>query len=478
MRLKRTRLPAAVPPCPSLSRARRAAGCYPTSYFSLCSRSPVSGSAFRFAYSTAAEPTSTTDATNVIRTEENSDTTAAAASSSSSMFATSQRATRQSRLDTLKNALDNGAAELELDFFLRSSGGEEQEGTEDEHLSSSSCSTTSSAAANKPSNPNKAAQRERSDYELEAIKKAARSLRKNRERLPAWIKAPAPTGEKYHELRRSLEGLNLNTVCQEARCPNIGECWSGGTATIMLLGDTCTRGCRFCAVKTSRTPPPPDPKEPAHVAEAIAKWGLKYVVLTSVDRDDLADGGSRHFADTVRNLKRRQPGLLVECLVPDFAGDMEAVKEVATSGLDVFAHNVETVEGLQEWVRDRRANYRQSLDVLQAAKKFQPEVVTKSSIMLGLGEKDDEVRQAMRDLRDVGVEILTFGQYLRPSKRHIEVAAYITPEQFAQWKKVGEEEMGFAYVASGAMVRSSYRAAEFFTESLVQQRKNAAGSSS
>ncbi|KAG8226023.1 hypothetical protein J437_LFUL004144, partial [Ladona fulva] len=220
-------------------------------------------------------------------------------------------------------------------------------------------------------------------------------------RLPPWLKTKIPTGPNYSRLKEDLRKLNLHTVCEEARCPNIGECWGGGehgtaTATIMLLGDTCTRGCRFCSVKTARNPPPPDPNEPVNTAEAIASWGLDYVVLTSVDRDDLPDGGAEHIASTVREIKKRNSSLMVECLVPDFRGDLEAVRCVASSGLDVYAHNIETVEALTPFVRDRRARYRQSLAVLEEAKRFKPDLVTKSSIMLGLGETDEQILQTMK----------------------------------------------------------------------------------
>lgn len=230
-----------------------------------------------------------------------------------------------------------------------------------------------------------------------------------------------PIGENYHRIKESLRSLNLHTVCEEARCPNIGECWGGSeggtaTATIMLLGDTCTRGCRFCSVKTSRNPPPPDPMEPENTGRAIAAWGLDYVVLTSVDRDDLSDQGSAHFARTVEVIKSLSPQMMVECLTPDFRGDLAAVAAVATSGLDVYAHNIETVEAFQKFVRDRRANYQQSLSVLRHAKKVRrdmgSDVITKTSLMLGFGETDQQIIQTMEDLREAGVDCLTLGQYM------------------------------------------------------------------
>ncbi|KAL3136502.1 Lipoyl synthase, chloroplastic [Trebouxia sp. C0009 RCD-2024] len=286
---------------------------------------------------------------------------------------------------------------------------------------------------------------------------------------PAWLRQRAPQGERYEYLEQGLRKLKLATVCEEAKCPNMGECWNGktGTATIMLLGDTCTRGCRFCAVNTAQLPPPPDEMEPENTAHAIAEWGVGYIVLTSVDRDDIPDGGSEHFARTVRTLKQLKPEILVECLTPDFRGDMEAVRNLAQSGLDVFAHNIETVAGLQKRVRDPRAGYFQSLDVLKAAKACG--VYTKSSIMLGLGESHDEIIDTMHDLRDAGVDILTFGQYLQPTPLHLPVKEHVTPEQFEQWRRFGEDVVGFRYVASGPLVRSSYKAGEFFIEAMIEK---------
>ncbi|KAL6566279.1 Lipoyl synthase, chloroplastic [Orobanche gracilis] len=295
---------------------------------------------------------------------------------------------------------------------------------------------------------------------------------------PDWLRQKAPQGEKYEEVKESLSRLKLNTVCEEARCPNIGECWNGGgdgiaTATIMLLGDTCTRGCRFCAVKTSRNPAPPDPMEPYNTAEAIASWGVDYIVLTSVDRDDLPDGGSGHFAETVKAMKRLKPDIMVECLTSDFRGDLEAVSILVHSGLDVFAHNIETVQRLQRIVRDPRAGtrYEQSLSVLKHAKLSKEGMITKSSIMLGLGETDDELKEAMADLRAIGVDILTLGQYLQPTPLHLTVKEYVSPDKFAFWKDYGES-IGFRYVASGPLVRSSYRAGELFVKTMVKKERS------
>lgn len=238
------------------------------------------------------------------------------------------------------------------------------------------------------------------------------------------------------------------------------------TATIMLMGDTCTRGCRFCSVKTSRAPPPLDPHEPEHTAEAISRWGLGYIVLTSVDRDDLVDGGAHHFAETIRKIKQKAPNILVEALTGDFAGSLDLVSVVAKSGLDVYAHNVETVEALTPYVRDRRATFRQSLKVLQHAKK-EGVRITKTSIMLGVGEDEDQVMDALQELRKIDVDVVTFGQYMRPTKRHMKVDRYVEPAEFDRWKRVAED-MGFLYVASGPLVRSSYKAGEYFIENVLK----------
>ena len=302
-------------------------------------------------------------------------------------------------------------------------------------------------------------------------------------RKPDWLKhKKLPGGDRFVALRKKLRTLNLATVCEEARCPNLGECWGGNegedtpaTATIMLLGDTCTRACRFCAVKTSNTPPPPDPEEPAKVANAIAEWGIGYVVFTTVDRDDLEDQGASHIAETVGKLKALSGGSIkVEALVGDFNGKMEDVATVALSGLDVFAHNVETVEALQGVVRDRRANWKQSLAVLteakRVAKRENKDLITKTSLMLGLGETKEQVVAALRVLRAHEVDVVTLGQYMRPTKRHMPVAEYVTPEAFEAYKQVAES-MGFLYVAAGPMVRSSYRAGEYFMENHIREKE-------
>ncbi|RHZ53189.1 hypothetical protein Glove_449g9 [Diversispora epigaea] len=299
--------------------------------------------------------------------------------------------------------------------------------------------------------------------------------RKPYQRLPEWLKTKVPTGANYARIKSDLRGLNLHTVCEEARCPNIGDCWGGGehktaTATIMLMGDECTRGCRFCSVKTSKTPKPLDMNEPENVSQAISKWGLDYVVLTSVDRDDIPDGGSEHFAKTIRLLKAKAPNILVECLTGDFQGDLECVARVAYSGLDVYAHNIETVEALTPYVRDRRATFRQSLKVLEHVKKIKPSLITKTSIMLGVGETEEEIMEALKELRNVNVDCVTIGQYMRPTKRHMKVHEYITPEKFNYWSEVGNR-LGFLYIASGPLVRSSYKAGEFFIGNILKKRQ-------
>ncbi|KAI9502366.1 hypothetical protein GGI25_004759 [Coemansia spiralis] len=297
-------------------------------------------------------------------------------------------------------------------------------------------------------------------------------------RLPRWLKTDIPTGGSVARIRKTLRDLKLHTVCEEARCPNMGECWGGGkhgtaTATIMIMGDTCTRGCRFCSVKTSKTPAALDPHEPENVARALAAWGLDYIVLTSVDRDDLPDFGSAHFAKTVQSIRAMAPQMMIECLTPDFLGRAALIEPVAHSGLDVYAHNIETVEALQRMVRDHRANYAQSMFVLEHVKATKPTVLTKSSIMLGVGETDAEVLQTMRDLRTAGVDIVTLGQYMRPTKRHMKVHEYVAPEKFKHWEAVGNE-LGFLYTASGPLVRSSYKAGEFFIKEILQKRSAAA----
>jgi lipoic acid synthetase len=289
------------------------------------------------------------------------------------------------------------------------------------------------------------------------------------ERKPGWLRVPVPGGERYLQVKETLQALRLHTVCEEAHCPNVGECWGGGTATVMLMGDTCTRACRFCHVKTAARPPPLDPDEPRHLADAVRRLGLDYIVVTSVDRDDLSDGGAAHFADAIHHL-RAIPGLLVEVLTPDFRGDAEAVRTVGRAGPHVFANNLETVRRLTPAVRDARAGYDQTLEVLARMRREFPGIVTKSSIMVGLGEGEGELLAAMQDLRSAGVEILTLGQYLRPSARHLPVAEWVSPERFRAWRAAGER-LGFRYVAAGPLVRSSYRAAELFLRGEIAGRR-------
>ena len=276
-------------------------------------------------------------------------------------------------------------------------------------------------------------------------------------RKPPWLRVKIPSGAKYQNVLKTVEDHKLATVCQESHCPNIGECWSHGTATIMLMGSVCTRACRFCAVDTGNPNGWLDANEPDHAANSVRLMDLKYVVLTSVDRDDLNDGGASHYAACIKAIKAMNPNTAVEALTPDFSGDADAVQTVVSSGLEVFAQNVETVERLTHVVRDPRAGYQQTLDVLKLAKDLNPNVLTKTSLMLGLGETDEEIEQCMHDLRAYDVDILTLGQYLRPTKNHLPIHRWVTPEQFESYRQLGLE-LGFIEVASGPLVRSSYRA--------------------
>lgn len=280
-------------------------------------------------------------------------------------------------------------------------------------------------------------------------------------RKPPWLKVQLPGGEAYEHVKANVKRLDLHTVCQEAMCPNLGECWGAGTATIMILGDVCTRGCRFCNVKTGSPKGEVDWLEPKRVAEAVAEMGWKYLVLTAVDRDDLADGGAAIFAATVRQIHKRSPEAKVECLTGDFAGDLGALDIVLDAQPEVLAHNLETVERLQASVRDRRASYRQSLAVLEHAKRSGRVRYTKTSLMLGLGESDAEIVLAMDDARAAGVDILTMGQYLQPTKRHLKVVEFVTPEKFARLRELGVEK-GFHQVVSSPLSRSSYHAEQAF----------------
>jgi len=290
------------------------------------------------------------------------------------------------------------------------------------------------------------------------------------ERKPDWLKVRLPSGPTYTGLKALLRRFDLHTVCEEAACPNMGECWGGGTATVMLLGEVCTRGCRFCHVTSGNPRGVVDPEEPEKVGEAIAGLGLRYVVLTSVDRDDLPDGGADHFARTVEVIKEKSPDMLVEVLIPDFLGDEEALERILRARPDVVGHNVETVERLTPVVRDRRCSYALSLGVLALLKERSPSTCTKSSIMLGLGETGEEIETTLRDLRSVGCDVVTLGQYLRPGPKHLPVSAYVHPEAFKTWRRRAEE-IGFLYAAAGPLVRSSYRAGEFFQEARLRKER-------
>lgn len=284
---------------------------------------------------------------------------------------------------------------------------------------------------------------------------------------PSWLKTKIPTGQTYFEIKRDLRQRKLATVCEEAKCPNIGECWNTRTATFMICGDTCTRACRFCHVKTGDPKGWLNPHEPQQVAESVKSMGLKYVVITMVDRDDLADGGSSHVAQVVRAIKELNPGIIVELLAGDFQGNPTSIQTILSAGIDVYAHNIETVRRLTPRVRDARAKYDQSLHTLQLAKELSKEVpiLTKSALMLGLGETEEELIQSMIDLRQKGVELLTIGQYMRPTKKHLAVKAWVTPETFKKLE-IKAHELGFLGVASSPLVRSSYMAYKFFIEAI------------
>ncbi len=291
----------------------------------------------------------------------------------------------------------------------------------------------------------------------DGIKKGAAAAAFTPAAKPRWLRAPLATGARYESLRQSVREHRLSTVCEEAHCPNIGECWNAGTATLLLMGSVCTRACRFCAVDTGNPRGWLDAEEPANAARTVALMNLGYVVLTSVDRDDLPDGGAAHFAACVRAIKKQNPRTAVEALTPDFQGVRADVETVVESGIEVFAQNVETVERLTHPVRDPRAGYRQTLDVLAHAKRHRPAVLTKTSLMLGLGESNDEVLATMDDLRAIGCDLLTLGQYLRPTANHLPVERFVTPGEFLALREAALER-GFIECVSGPMVRSSYRA--------------------
>ena len=291
----------------------------------------------------------------------------------------------------------------------------------------------------------------------DGIKAAAAAAPLTVGRKPPWLRAPLPAGARFEAVRHVVREQRLATVCEEAKCPNIGECWNAGTATIMLMGAVCTRACRFCAVDTGNPRGWLDAEEPANAARTVELMGLKYVVLTSVNRDDLPDGGAAHYAACVRAIKQRTPATAVEALTPDFQGVPADVETVLDSGIEVYAQNVETVRRLTHPVRDPRAGYEQTLGVLAHAKRYRPAVLTKTSLMLGLGETDDEIRQCLGDLRAARVDLLTLGQYLRPTAHHLDVQRFVTPAEFQAWRATALE-LGFLECVSGPLVRSSYRA--------------------
>ena len=301
----------------------------------------------------------------------------------------------------------------------------------------------------------------RTDEGFSAIKNGVKARRDTSEirygDKPKWLRAKMPSGAGFSAVRQTVKEHRLSTVCEESMCPNIGECWNNGTATIMVMGSVCTRACRFCAVDTGNPHGWLDPEEPLNAARAVNLMGLRYVVITSVDRDDLPDGGADHYAACVREIKKMNPDTAVEALTPDFNGVLTDVEKVVDSGLEVFAQNVETVKRLTHPVRDPRAGYEQTLAVLAHAKRHRPDVLTKTSLMLGLGEQDHEIMQTMQDLREVGVDILTLGQYLRPTPNHLAVERYVTPDEFDAYRAEGLEK-GFLEVVAGPLVRSSYRA--------------------
>lgn len=295
----------------------------------------------------------------------------------------------------------------------------------------------------------------------DGIKQKDDGKEKTHLRKPPWLRITYNNSPKYNAVQEIVREHRLSTVCEEAKCPNMNECWSHGTATIMLMGYVCTRACRFCSVDTGNPNGWLDLEEPINTAKSVQLMDLKYVVLTSVDRDDLPDGGAKHYADTIRYIKEYSETTKVEALTGDFQGNLDDVKTVLDSGVDVFAQNVETVKRLTHPVRDPRASYEQTLEVLRFAKQYRPDVITKTSLMLGLGETNDEVIATMDDLRAMAVDVVTFGQYLQPTKNHLPVERYVTPEEFEMLRKVGLEK-GFFEVASGPLVRSSYRADRIF----------------
>jgi lipoic acid synthetase len=286
-------------------------------------------------------------------------------------------------------------------------------------------------------------------------------FRKDYLKKPDWLKVKIPSGDEYKSIYKILEEHNLCTVCQEARCPNIGECWNKKSATVMILGKVCTRACRFCAVATGNPRGALDVQEPQHVAEVVETLGLKYVVLTSVDRDDLEDQGSTHYSETIGYIKRLSEDTKVEALIPDFNGDISCLKRIVDAKPYVIGHNMETVRRLTPFIRDRRCGYERSLDVLEKCEKLDKDILTKSGFMVGLGEEECEITETLGDLKDVGVDIVTIGQYLQPTRKHIAVQRYYSPAEFDELKRIGHD-VGIKYMISGPLVRSSYHAADVF----------------
>ncbi len=280
---------------------------------------------------------------------------------------------------------------------------------------------------------------------------------------PKWIRTKLPTKKEYGKIQKLLRKQSLHTVCEEAFCPNRTECWESGTATFLLMGSFCTRRCKFCDVQTRNPHKYLDPTEPEKLAQAVKELGIKYVVLTSVTRDDLADGGAEHLGSCIKKVRQYNPEAMVEALIPDFQGSIDALEKLIESKPIVIGHNIETTENLTPTVRDKRSSFKRSINVLKNIKKLKPDMLTKSSIMLGLGETDEEVFAALHELRSVGVDIVTLGQYLQPTRKHLEVIEYVEPQKFKYWEKVALD-MDFLFVASGPLVRSSYRAGELFFE--------------
>jgi len=297
------------------------------------------------------------------------------------------------------------------------------------------------------------------------ISKEVDSLKKK----PHWLKTKLPTKTEFKTIKKVLNKQNLHTVCEEAFCPNQAECWESGTATFLLMGSYCTRSCRFCDVETRNPHQQLDSEEPKKLAQSVNEIGIKYIVLTSVTRDDLPDGGASHISRCILEVRRSNPNVLIEVLIPDLQGDLSALRKIIETKPDVLGHNIETTESLTSIVRDKRASFKQSIKVLENIKEIDPQILTKSSLMLGLGESEKDTLNALKELKRVKVDIVTLGQYLQPSRRHLNVVDYIEPRKFEYWKKVALE-MGFLYVASGPLVRSSYKAGEFYIKNYLEKK--------